>query len=552
MNQLDLAKHVRHLALTLICVSLLAGLGLYIRWPVTRVDTFRNEDVAGITYNSDLLRHGKVPLVDNLEYKAPGSFFLVYGVWTVWGRSITVLEVFGMAWALLAGLGVFFGGRLMFGWASGLLAGLIYTIYAPISDSMTVNYNTWMITAYVWCTVFFIAGLKRGSLRWFVLCGVTLAWAALFKRQAGVLFPIFPLVLWLAPRLGLPPRWRLLRREGQHRRAIYAFLGGLAVGFGALGVYFLAAAGLEGVWAYVKHFFLSGAGWRYVGGELDATDKFYRLEDAFTGFYQFMLLPTVLACLTIVSVPQERRRGWALLGLLLGGHLLLSFVGLSLGFRFYKGYYLHALPAAAWLAAHQDGPILRWFHPRAWPEGVQQRLSRVFVVLLVAVLCMAAGERGYHGVKQERRKRTNVNSYQMEAVRIARHVREHTSPDDRIWVWGRWAWPVYYHADRLSVTPFYKVLGVITNNLTNTWKRPTEMTRFVPLGPHVEIGRQLARGKPAFIVTANNEDYTGFTQLEELLSKDYEPVQLGNITAFRCYRRKGHRPGPRPAKKARQ
>ena len=528
------AENLAHLGAALGCIALLTALGLYLRWPVTEVDMFRNEDVAGITYNADLLRHGKVPLVDNLEYKAPGAFFLVHGVWKIWGRSMASMETFGMVWVLLAAAGVFVAGRFMFGYASGLVAGLIFAVYAPLCDSMTVNYNTWMIAPYVWSTAFFVLGLARGRLGWFVACGVAMTLAALCKRQGGVLFPLYLVVLAALPHLSLPEGWARPRP----RRWMLGYLGGLAAGFVPIGLFYLVQKGFGGLYLFIRHFFFSSAAWRYVSGELEWTDKVLQLEDAFTGFYEFLLLPTILACLTIVAVPQVRRRGWAVLGLLLGGHFLLSFIGLSLGFRFYKGYYLHALPAAAWLAAHADGPLLRWFNPDTRPMGWQRVVGRVFAVGMVLVLVASAGQPGLHALKQERLQRRTFNSYQHEAVRIAAHIRKHTRPDDRIWVWGRWAWPVYFHADRLSVTRFYKVLGVITNNLTNTWKRPTVMTRYVPGGPDKEIGRQLAVGKPAYIVSANNEDYTGFTALEDLLRDRYEPVPMSNVRAFRIWRLK--------------
>ena len=66
-----------------------------------------------------------------------------------------------------------------------------------------------------------------------------------------------------------------------------------------------------------------------------------------------------------------------------------------------------------------------------------------------------------------------------EAQRVARVIKQETQADDTIWVWGRWAWPVYYHADRMSPTRYYKVLGVVTNGLTNTWRRSTQKTKFV-------------------------------------------------------------------------
>ena len=57
-----------------ICLGILTGIAIFMRWPAVNNSGFHNEDVAGITYNADLLINGFLPLVDNLEYKAPGAF----------------------------------------------------------------------------------------------------------------------------------------------------------------------------------------------------------------------------------------------------------------------------------------------------------------------------------------------------------------------------------------------------------------------------------------------------------------------------------------------
>ena len=79
---------------------------------------------------------------------------------------------------------------------------------------------------------------------------------------------------------------------------------------------------------------------------------------------------------------------------------------------------------------------------------------------------------------------------------------------------------------------------MITTNLTNTWKRPTSMTRFVKKGPWKQIGADLVRTKPPFIVTANNESYSGFTPLEKLLREHYERLPKPRATAFRFWKLK--------------
>ncbi|MCA9539711.1 MAG: hypothetical protein KC620_12530, partial [Myxococcales bacterium] len=86
------APRWRASALDAVALLLLAGLALWLRWPALSTEGFHNEDAAGITYNADLLLRGLVPYLDDLEWKAPGSFYLSALVWSVFGRSIVALQ----------------------------------------------------------------------------------------------------------------------------------------------------------------------------------------------------------------------------------------------------------------------------------------------------------------------------------------------------------------------------------------------------------------------------------------------------------------------------
>lgn len=508
---------------------------IWMREPVTRArPVFQNEDVAGITYNADLLLHGKVPLLDDLEYKAPGPFFLTAGVFELFGRSIPVLEHFGVLWSAFAALGMLFGGVMLFGLWPGLVAALIYATYAPVLDSMTVNYNSWMITPYIWSVALLAAGLRRGRWGWFFAAGITATLAALLKRQGAVVVPVLGLVTLLLPQLERPggPGQKPLRRW----RPVFSYSGGVLLGFVPLVTYYLVHGGLT---VFFEHYFMSSAGWEYLRGqEVSWSGKLDRFEDGLYGLWEYLALPMLLVAMAATSIPLRRRWRVSASGLLLGLLFVFSFIGVSLGFRFYKGYYLQLLPAAAWLAAHPRGPLLRWFDRSLWPRA-GAAWGRVGWGVATLLICVHALVFDIPDMKKEQKGRPHAARYQKEALRIGRFIRKNSEPHDRVWVWGRWAWPVYFYADRSSIY-YYKVLGVITSNYTNTWKRPTAMTRFVRKGPWREIGAQLAAASPAFIVTANNETYAGFEPLERLLRDRYQRVSGLRLTAFVVYRRDDH------------
>ncbi len=512
------------LVLEALWVLLLTGLGLWLRWPALGAEGFHNEDAAGITYNADLLRHGLLPMVDDLELKAPGSFFVSWIAWGLFGRTIGVLQATVCAWALLGGLGVYLAGRMLYGARAAAVAALLYTVFAPISDSIDINYGAWMVPASIWATVFFVAGLKRGRVGWLVATGAMLAVAGLLKRQAAVLTPLFYLVAVL-PRLERPEGWAPAL---PWRPTLLAFGAGLSLGFAPILLFYLAHGELV---PFVEHYFFSKGGWRYVAGEVDTWGKVLRLGDGFLGFFEYMATATVLSIMTLAAAVWPKQR-WTVPGVLLAGHFWLSFAGAALGFRFFKGYYLQILPAAAWIAAHPNGPITRWLDRDAWHRPLR---SLAVVALLGAALAPAViqdvGE-----LRSIRKQRAHPRDQLPQ--KIARVVRENTDPGDRIWVWGRWAWPVYFHADRLSASRVYKQLGILTTNLTNTWRRATERTRFVEDSPWQPVIAELEWYEPAFVVLSHNEDYSKFTALKRLTRDRYRRVPNLSVRGFSVYHRK--------------
>ncbi len=375
-----------------------------------------------------------------------------------------------------------------------------------------------MAPAYVWATVFFVAAAKSGRLRWLVACGAMLAFAGLLKRQAAVLFPVFATLLVLAPRLEWPQDWA---EPLPWKRALPALFGGLALGFSP--IVLLGGDAIE----FGRHYFFSEGGWRYLKGELDWGDKLLRVGDGVLGLWEYMATASLLAAVAVMMA--ARQMTWR--GALLGGHLAFSFLGAAIGFRFFKGYYLQLLPAVVWIAAHREGALTRWLYRDAW-RGPATAFALVGV--LFVTLPGLHNDLGQLNSIRKRRKSPRDS----DAQRIARVVKANTDADDTIWVWGRWAWPIYFHSDRLSASRYYKVLGILTTNLTNTWKRATERTRFIDEGPWEEVIEELEDEEPAFVVLAHNEDYSKFYALKALLRADYKQVPNLRVRRYSIYQRK--------------
>ena len=67
----------------------------------------------------------------------------------------------------------------------------------------------------------------------------------------------------------------------------------------------------------------------------------------------------------------------------------------------------------------------------------------------------------------------------MQIREISQEIKANTRREDKIWVWGRWAWPSYFYTERQSATRYFKNLGVLTTQLTNTWNPQRKVHRLV-------------------------------------------------------------------------
>jgi hypothetical protein len=208
------------------------------------------------------------------------------------------------------------------------------------------------------------------------------------------------------------------------------------------------------------------------------------------------------------------------------------------GFRFYKSYYLHVLPALALAAAAPGGLVDLALRRETWslPAGGRTRALWLGFTLMLATVVGLAAANDIANLGEIRGQRRVARD--LDAQRVAKVIAAHSAPDDRIWVWGRWAWPVYYHADRRAASRHYKVMNVLTTPLTNTWRREGDPERFVEEGPWREILDEVQAARPAFIVVAPNEDKRAFKAFNDWLSADFKVVPVAKATTLTLFARK--------------
>ena len=445
--------------LMLMVVIVFTFVHLWIRWPALNLPYFHNEDTAGITYSADLILRGGLPLIDTVEMKAPGSFFVLAGWWSWVGRSIESAQLLGVVWSWMAMMGVMVGAWILYARKfTAIVAGGLYLYLAPFTDSIDINYGAWMITPYIWSAVLVSLAyqqthkkthqmdrsadsskantifIDQAYLSW-LSAGVLIACAALMKRQGAA---IFPLACGLAYACG------------HRRRPSLLFLcGGVSLTFFlAFLPYMVSGHGFEAA----GHYFFSKSGWSYLLSDLEQVKRSVtvssvparlpRLWDGVVGLGVHLPLVGLLASLNIVSqfllrqvqvkplhvaqyppdssqdvastLPSIRDplRGYVTTLLIFVG---LSFVGAALGLRFFKGYYLQLIPGLIWLAVHPRGlpwawrALIRLLAKRAYWSSYPIR-NTLLVLTLIGGLATApyATHTSWSHLKRARSMRTRV------------------------------------------------------------------------------------------------------------------------------------------------
>ncbi len=483
----------------------LTVLAAWLRAPGWTTSGLSNHDVGGILYEAMVIRSGGLPYVDTVEMKAPGSFYLAALFAGPEGRDIDALQLAANLWSLAGGLAVGVFGVLALGPVAGLVASAIYALHAPVLDTMDANYVTWMQLPTILAmglSAWAAAGSRRRRVIWGWLgAGVLAGLAVLIKRPAAATFLVV---------LG----WSLARS----RRDRVQRLAPLWVGCGALlahlpvALHYLAAGALSDL---VEGYLMNPWGVRYVRGAPPGAGP---LEGA-RALAFFLAMPAAGALWALWprrEGPAARLQGpvWA--------WALATLAAASLGGRFYKGYFLAALPPLALLAA---APWGMW--GRA-PRGGRA----VRVVGLALALLLAARE----GVILRRTRVERAFDHAAGARRIARHVAARTAPTDRIWCWGWHLWGVYAMAGRMSASRIYKALGLLTPPNDDTWRRPPSPLHFRDGPAARELLEDFARTPPAYVILGSTVPHREFRALREVLHRGYvrdRGLRIGRVELWR-------------------
>lgn len=154
---------------------------------------------------------------DFIEFIPPGSLFLLYGVWKIFGVSFLSAQIVAILFIFFSALGL--GGiyQLITNGKSNLLIPLSFIIFSnwwPI-----INHNTFNVAFLIWSCYFFIQGLDSYKKIDYFLSGLLVGVAIIFLHQKGLALLWAQIIFFLF--------LIIVKKQTKHLKSLLIFLSAL-------------------------------------------------------------------------------------------------------------------------------------------------------------------------------------------------------------------------------------------------------------------------------------------------------------------------------------
>jgi 4-amino-4-deoxy-L-arabinose transferase-like glycosyltransferase len=463
------------------------------------------DDEGGYAVVAHELLLGGTLYEDALDRRPPGIFWIYAGIFQVVGPyAWAPFHAVAVGWILATMLGLYAIGKQLFSREAGLAAALLYSISTTRSDwvNLALNGEVMLNLPVVWA-LYLAFRPSRSRLRpELAAAGGLLAVAFLIKQPAAT--AALPVGLYV-----LLPGYRAARglrfQDSVLQAALLTASYFLVLGAAALVLHTQGVLDEAWHWTFMDHDVPHGP-----------TDPVFWSRAAVEGTASLgAWLPLLLAC--GVSL-RERARYWTDRGPERSALLLLlacATVGVSASGRFYSHYFFLLLPALVPLSAPALAAILS--------GEVRYRFVLLRRSVMVFLLVGTAGAflvRNSIGI-QEWRTPSPLSSY----------VREHSTPEDRIFIWGQRDW-YYAEAQRRPASRFilsFPLTGRFFGSPLSDDPDYDTSYRIQP-GAWETLERDFAEHPPLFFVDTDPQSEARkyppqrYPYLRRLLAEEYEVV----------------------------
>ncbi len=509
-------KNTLRAAFFILAVILLLRLPAF--WtPIVDVDEAQFAGFANV-----LLDGGK-PYIASLDTKPLGAYWFYAAVFSIFGRSnMIAVHVVTALWVGLTALFCYRIGRRLYSQRAGFWAALFYAVFttAYVPKFIGTSILILMMLPLAASIDEMLAWEETGKRRHIWLSGLLWGGACLFKYQAGINLVVAGFYLLLFRPLYLDRSlWRM--RLG----AFMAFLAGGA----AVGVLFALYLHAIGAWDAFYFWSIKGSA-AYVEAAAGHTQFWRGLAVRGGSVVVSALLLWGLATARSLYILSDlfrssRHRRARCMEYLIFIWLAFSVIPVCTGGKFYGHYFLQLYPALCVLAAGEAARLLG-----IPSHGALARRRRWAMGLILAGLLVPAV--GFFGARLmvDRIYSATGEENPKDYIPIADYIRSHTTPDDRIFVWG-FATPVYIYADRRPASRFLWC-DWLTGRISGT---PSSRDAFFDTTPYITKGswemflEDMETYRPLYFVDTspgNHHDYgkypvSKYPRLVDLLSRNY-------------------------------
>src|SRR5205814_1858828 len=439
---------------------------------------------------------GGRPYIDAVERKPPLLFWTYAAVFRIAGKfNWKALHVVALVWTLCAMAGLHVIGSELSDRNTGLIAALFYSIFQPWGTWKNVSFDGEMLMnlPIIWA---WAIAVRRSSSRLrpeLFPAGALLGAAFLLKQPAAI--AAVPLGIYL-----LLPSYRNSRSLTRTNSILQATM--LTAGF-------VAAVGLVTIILWKQGILHEAFYWTIA--DHDIPHVFWQKGIVITLAFIVACLPLVIgaimACRDKGAIwPGRRAERTALFGLLAA-----STIGAAAGARFYPHYYVQLIPPLALLAAP--------YYARLWSRRMQPphwllRPAVTYVWLALTIIVFSIMH--WTGLAPRR-----VPS------EAGRYLSKHSSPDDRIFVWGQTS-KIYLDAHRRPASRYIETFPLTGYVFGGPIPGFDTRSRIFP-GAWATLVQDFARHPPAYIVdvqdpTKAQYPVKDFPILAKLIAEKYQPV----------------------------
>ena len=400
------------------------------------LDVPLDRDEGEYAYFGQLLLEGVPPYAAAYNLKPPGIYGAYALILAVFGQTTAGIHLGLIVVTSATTILMFVLVRLLAGPVAGLVAAAVFAVEAlnpkVLGFAAYAEHFVLLFVAAGFLVLLAEGGDRRPLL---VLAGGFLFGLAFLMKQSATAF-----VLGGAAYLFLSPTDRQATPWSRRVRTMALFLAGVLAPFALVCLALLLAGTLRTFlfWSFVY-------GSTYSAGLSAAAGN---LGDRFVAVAPSSSIVLALAAIGFVALLRDRHHSRRMFVLLLAAA---SCVGTAIGLHFRPQYCLLMLPALAALGAIGLDVLVRLLAAR--PAVLRQSVAVVVAFAAVGQPLYASRDVLFElGPVQASRLVYGRNPFP-ESVQVARYIREHTAPGDRVAVVGSEP-QIYFYAGRRSATGY--------------------------------------------------------------------------------------------------